>query len=163
MGFTGIAFTDGTPFMAEGTQFYLTMAALGGVPFTDTMFTTGIAGNMIRAEALLTDRTGRTTGRAEALLAFGTSFDGQCPAMTTRAFDQAVVTIGRIVNRLVKAGADRPLASGTPDQTSLAEALAASTTGANFGAILVTPRAAQGAFATNINRRPGAHFYLINA
>ena len=163
MGFTVRAFTDGAPFMTEGAQFRLTMAALGGVPFTDTMFTTGIAGNMIRAEALLTDRTGRATGRAEALLTFGTSFDGQCPAMTTGAFDQAVVTIGCVVNRLVKAGADGPLASCTTDQTSLAEALAAGATGANFGAVLVTPRTAQGAFTTKINCLTGGNFYLINA
>lgn len=52
------------------------MVAMGRVAFADDVLTARIAGNMIRAKALLTDRTGRATGRTEALLAFGARLDG---------------------------------------------------------------------------------------
>lgn len=93
----------------------MAMVAMSRVAFADDMFAACIAGDMIRAEALLTDRTGRATGWTEALLAFGASLDGQGPAMTTWTFDQTVVTIRRIVNGLVKTGTNDALAGCTTD------------------------------------------------
>lgn len=139
------------------------MVAMGSVAFTNNVFATRIAGNVVRAKALLTDCTGRATGRTEALLAFGARLDGQGPTMAAWTFDQAVVTIRGIVNGLVKTGADHALASGATDQTSLAEALPAGATDAHFGAVLVTARTAQRTVTTQINRLTGCHAHLINA
>lgn len=130
---------------------------------TNNMFAARIAGDMIRAKALLADRTGRATGRTEPLLAFGARLNGQGPAMAAWTFDQTVVTIGCFVNRLIKARADDTLAGGTTDQTILTEALSTGATAAHFGAILVTARTAQRTITTNIDGFARGDFHLINA
>lgn len=160
--FAIIPFADGARFVTERTQGHLTMVAMSGVAFTNDVFAACIAGNVFGAKVLLTDRTGRATGRTEALLAFGARLDGQGPTMATWTFDQTVVTIRCIVNGLIKTGADDALAGGTTDQTILTEALPAGATDAHFGTILVAAGAAQRTVTTQINRLAGRDAHLIN-
>ena len=163
VGFAIVPFADGARFVAERAQFHLTMVAMGRVAFTNNVFAACIAGNMFGAKALLADRTGRTTGRTEALLAFGARLNRQGPAMTAWTFDQTGMTIRCIVNGLVKTGADNALTGGATDQTILAEALPTGATDAHFGAVLVTAGAAQRTATTQINGLVGRDAHLINA
>jgi len=127
------------------------------------MVATGIVIAVIRAEMFLTDATSSATGCAKTGLALRAWLHRQRPALTTGTFDQAVVAIGLMVNRLIKAGADDALAGRTTDQTVLAEALPASATGADLSAVLLTPRTAHGAFAADVGGFAGGYFHLVYA
>ena len=169
MGCTMITFTTGTNGMAKRTKFGRTVSAVPSVRMADDMITIRIVVAVISTVALVAKRTGDATARTTAApdrLPTGNARLNrrrQCPAMTAWTCDETTMTVGRVVDRLIKARSYGALTGGATDQTILTETLAAGAACPNRSAILFTTWTTKRTVATDIGCLTGLHLHLVNA